>query len=74
MFDGGSYNGTISSQSFFFILFHHHIFVGVSCSQRFSIPNYKKFQIDKEHMFPDQKNGKTEEVKTEIEGRTGVKG
>ncbi|SVB47717.1 uncharacterized protein METZ01_LOCUS200571 [marine metagenome] len=25
-------------------------------------------------MFPDQKNGKTEEVKTEIEGRTGVKG
>jgi len=55
-------------------LFHHHIFVGVSCSQRFSIPNYKKFQIDKEHMFPDQKNWKTEEVKTEIEGRTGVKG
>ena len=33
-----------------------------------------KFHIDKEHMFPDQKDGKTAEGKTEIEARTGVKG
>ena len=56
------------------MLFHLHILVGFYHLQKFPTQNQMKFHIDKEHMFPDQKDGKTAEGKTEIKARTRVKG